>query len=329
MPQKTVLITGCSEGGIGAALAVEFHSRGHRVFATARDTAKMASLAGLGIETLALDVTSGTSISEAAGTVREKLLSSSGNTNAGTRITPKLDILINNAGVNHVMPFSDTKVSDLRRVIDTNVVGPLAITQAFLPLLIRETGKDKSTVVMLGSVNEVFTPPYQTAYTASKAALHAAARTLRIELAPLGVQCVTLMTGSVRTKLFDNAPTKVPEDSLYAAVADKIEQREFLKNAQWVDADKFAKQVADDLLKTRPKLDIWRGGLATVASWLACFGWEGMMVSCLLYLPTYLPPPFYSVACLPEENASESTCRMMMKKRKPDFRANENRILPC
>jgi len=291
MPQKTVLITGCSEGGIGAALAVEFHSRGHRVFATARDTSKMVSLAALGIETLALDVVSEISISEAAATVREKLLSSSGNTNAGTQTSPQLDILINNAGVNHVMPFSDTKVPDLRRVIDTNVVGPLAITQAFLPLLIRESGsQSKSTVAMLGSINEVFTPPYQAAYTASKAAVHAAARTLRIELAPLGVQCVTLMTGSVRTKLFDNAPTKVPEDSLYAAVADKIEKREFLKNAQWVDADKFAKQVADDLLKARPKLDIWRGGLATVASWLACFGWEGMMVSTLSTLSTYLRP---------------------------------------
>ncbi|KAI0390514.1 hypothetical protein F5Y17DRAFT_461688 [Xylariaceae sp. FL0594] len=293
MPQKTVLITGCSEGGIGAALAVEFHSRGHRVFATARDTSKMVSLAALGIETLPLDVTAEASISDAAAAVREKLLSSSsrnfGSGNADAAPPPRLDILINNAGVNHVMPFSDTRIPDLRRVIDTNVVGPLAVTQAFLPLLIRgprgtkaPTTDSRSTVVMLGSVNEVFTPPYQVAYTASKAAIHAAARTLRIELAPFGVQCVTLMTGSVRTKLFANAPTKVPEDSLYGAVSDKIENREFLKNAQWVDADKFAKQVADELLRTRPKLDIWRGGLATVASWLACLGWEGMLDSAML-----------------------------------------------
>ncbi|KAI0102869.1 hypothetical protein GGR51DRAFT_273536 [Nemania sp. FL0031] len=304
MSQKTVLITGCSDGGIGAALAAEFQLRGLRVFATARDPAKMTSLAALGVETLALDVTSESSIEQAVAIVREKLTigsshnnnNNNNNNNANTEPVAeprrrRLDFLINNAGVNHVMPLSDTKLSDLRRVIDTNLVGSLAVTQAFIPLLMRQkatdmtSGRDpkqKSTVVMLGSVNEVFSPPYQAAYNASKAAVHAAARTLRIELAPLGIGCVTVMTGSVRTKLFENAPSNVPEQSFYSAVASKIESREFLKNAQWVDADEFAKQVVRDLLKSKPKLDIWRGGLATVASWLAWFGWEGMLDSAML-----------------------------------------------
>ncbi|KAI0486463.1 hypothetical protein F4859DRAFT_470459 [Xylaria cf. heliscus] len=289
MPQKTVLITGCSDGGIGAALAAEFQLRGLRVFATARDPSKMAGLAALNIETLALDVTSESSIEQAVTFVREKLNNSNGNNASGTapETGKRLDFLINNAGVNHIMPFSDTSISDLRNVINTNLIGSLAVTQAFIPLLVRQavTGlKDegeagKSIVAMLGSVNEVFSPPYQTAYNASKAAVHAAARTLRVELAPLGINCVTLMTGSVRTKLFENAPSKVPEQSFYKPVADKIENREFLKNAQWVDADEFARQVVNDLLKPKPKLDIWRGGLATVASWLASLGWEGMLDS--------------------------------------------------
>ncbi|KAI1430036.1 hypothetical protein F5Y12DRAFT_218966 [Xylaria sp. FL1777] len=298
MPQKTVLITGCSDGGIGAALAVEFQLRGLRVFATARDSSKMTSLAALGIETLELDVTSDSSIEKAVALVQEKLNSSSssssndnGKSNSGQE-PKRLDLLINNAGVNHIMPFSDTKLSDLRRVFNTNTLGSLAVTQAFIPLLMyqkgasssenREDAKGKSTVVMLGSVNEVFSPPYQAAYNASKAAVHAAARTLRVELAPLGIQCVTLMTGSVRTKLFENAPTKVPEGSLYSSVASRIEKREFLKDAQWVDADEFARQVVDDLLKPKPKYDIWRGGLAKVASWLGWLGWEGMMDSAML-----------------------------------------------
>ncbi|KAI0877587.1 hypothetical protein GGS24DRAFT_105707 [Hypoxylon argillaceum] len=293
MPQQTVLITGCSDGGIGAALAVEFQLRGLRVFATARDPSKMASLAGLGIETLALDVTSEPSIEQAVAIVQAKLASGSSNERSSTDSEPRgrLDFLINNAGVNHVMPLSDTKISDLRRVIDTNLVGSLAVTQAFIPLLMHQKVSDstneravrrKGTVVMLGSVNEVFSPPYQAAYNASKAAVHAAARSLRIELAPLGIGCVTLMTGSVRTKLFENAPSKVPEQSLYSAVSSRIEGREFLKSAQWVDAGKFAKQVAGDLLKPKPKLDIWRGGLATVAFWLSRLGWEGMLDSAML-----------------------------------------------
>ncbi|KAI1756478.1 hypothetical protein F4782DRAFT_267178 [Xylaria castorea] len=290
MPQKTVLITGCSDGGIGAALAAEFQLRGLRVFATARDPSKMAGLAALNIETLALDVTSESSIEQAVAIVREKLNSSNSNDGSGTvsEIGKGLDFLINNAGVNHIMPFSDTKMSDLRNVFNTNVIGSLAVTQAFIPLLMhrrvadsRDEGEKaaKSTVVMLGSVNEVFSPPYQTAYNASKAAVHAAARTLRVELAPLGINCITLMTGSVRTKLFENTPSKVPEQSFYSPVADKIEKRDFLKNAQWVDADEFARQAANDLLKPKPKLDIWRGGLATAASWLGWLGWEGMLDS--------------------------------------------------
>ncbi|KAI0442265.1 hypothetical protein F4803DRAFT_380419 [Xylaria telfairii] len=292
MPQKSILITGCSDGGIGAALAAEFQLRGLRVFATAREPSKMAGLTGLNIETLALDVTSESSIEQAVAVVREKLNNSNSHDAPASGTIPgtgkKLDFLINNAGVNHVMPFSDTTMSDLRNVINTNLIGSLAVTQAFIPLLMRQKTTDsrhdgdqvgRGTVVMLGSVNEVFSPPYQVAYNASKAAVHAAARTLRVELAPLGINCVTLMTGSVRTKLFENAPSKVPEQSFYSPVADKIENRDFLKNAQWVDADEYARQVANDLLKPKPKLDIWRGGLATAASWLSWLGWEGMLDS--------------------------------------------------
>lgn len=131
----------------------------------------------------------------------------------------------------------------------------------------------------VGSINEIFCPPYQAAYNASKAAVHAAMRTLRVELAPLGVKFVTLMTGSVRTKLFDNAPTKVPEDSLYSAVAESVENREFLKEARWVEPEVFAQQVVSDLLKPKPKPNIWRGGMTTIAWALSWFGWEGMLVS--------------------------------------------------
>ncbi|KAK5624695.1 hypothetical protein RRF57_000412 [Xylaria bambusicola] len=294
MPQNTVLITGCSDGGIGAALAVEFQLRGLRVFATARDLSKMANLAALGVEMLELDVTSESSIEQAVAIVREKLSVTSsdpndnGKSNTDQPPRGRLDFLINNAGVNHIMPFSDTKISDLSRVFNTNVIGSLAVTQAFIPLLMHQggdsgaTAKTKSTVAMLGSVNEVFMPPYQLAYNTSKVAVHAAARALRVELAPLGIHCVTLVTGSVRTKLFENAPSKVPEGSFYAPVASRIEDREFLKDAYWVDADEFARQVVNELLKPKPKPEIWRGGLAKVASWLSWLGWDSVLESAIL-----------------------------------------------
>ena len=85
-PRKTVLITGCSTGGIGSALALSFLKRGCRVFATARDPAKVAHLKEVGIMALNLDVTSAASISAAAKAVEAEM--------GGA-----LDVLVNNAGI--------------------------------------------------------------------------------------------------------------------------------------------------------------------------------------------------------------------------------------
>ncbi|KAI1474977.1 putative short-chain dehydrogenase/reductase [Daldinia eschscholtzii] len=262
MSRKTVLITGCSEGGIGAALALEFYARGCQVFATARNVSKMRSLSEKGIKTLPLDVDSDESIADCLAAVQKATDGS-------------LDYLINNAGINHVLPFVDAKIDDLRRVINTNIIGVLAVTHAFLPLLIKAQG----TVATVGSVNEVFCPPYQVAYSASKAAVHAISRVLRVELAPLGVKFVTLITGSVKSNLSDNTPSKVPEHSLYRAAASNIENRDFLKGAPSTDTDVFAKEVVRDLLRPKPKLNIWHGGMVNLAWILTWFGWEGILDS--------------------------------------------------
>jgi NAD(P)-dependent dehydrogenase (short-subunit alcohol dehydrogenase family) len=85
MSRRSVLITGCSGGGIGDALAQEFHRKGLRVFATARNVTKIEHLKNLGLETLHLDVVDETSIKQAVASVRDLT--------GGT-----LDILVNNSG---------------------------------------------------------------------------------------------------------------------------------------------------------------------------------------------------------------------------------------
>jgi 1-acylglycerone phosphate reductase len=260
---KTVFITGCSAGGIGEALAREFHTRGHTVFATARDVAKMAALAELGVTTLQVDVLSEASVASAAEQVR--------------KASPRgLDVLINNAGVTHAMPFTDCTAADLRRVMDTNVLAVMAVTQALLPLLIEARG----VVASLGSINQVVLPPYHAAYNASKAALRAWGDTLRVELAPFGVRVVTVVAGSVSSHLFDNAPeSQLPDGSRYAPLAGRIKERDYLKSAKWGPADEFAKQVAGDLLRPTPKPVLWRGNLSTMAWLMSIFAWVGSMVS--------------------------------------------------
>jgi 1-acylglycerone phosphate reductase len=85
MAQKTVLITGCSGGGIGHSLALEWHHRGYRVFATARSMDAMSSLLAEGIEGFEMDVTDRTTLE----TVKDKVKEITGGT---------LDVLVNNAG---------------------------------------------------------------------------------------------------------------------------------------------------------------------------------------------------------------------------------------
>lgn len=84
--QKSVLITGCSAGGLGAAFAEEFHRNGWLVFASARNLTKVQHLKELGCEAVELDVTKEESLQEAVKVVN---LKTDGN----------LDMLINNAGI--------------------------------------------------------------------------------------------------------------------------------------------------------------------------------------------------------------------------------------
>jgi 1-acylglycerone phosphate reductase len=90
--RRTVLITGCSTNGLGHALAIAFHNAGLRVFATARNPAKMSGLAGLGIECLQLDVLDQGSIDACVAEVAKRT-SPTGDGTGG-----RLDCLVNNAG---------------------------------------------------------------------------------------------------------------------------------------------------------------------------------------------------------------------------------------
>jgi 1-acylglycerone phosphate reductase len=91
-PPKTVLITGGSEGGIGEALARQFHTRGLRVFATALDLREVEGLKAMGITVLSLDITDSDSIAEVVASVSKAT--------GGT-----LDFLVNNAGIGEVNHF--------------------------------------------------------------------------------------------------------------------------------------------------------------------------------------------------------------------------------
>jgi 1-acylglycerone phosphate reductase len=253
--KRTVLITGCSDGGLGSALAIAFHEAGLHVYATARDGTKMKSLASLSIECLPLDVLSDSSISECVC----KLSS--------------LDILVNNAGGGYAMPVSDLSIIAAKKLFDLNVWSYLAVMQAFLPLLL----ESKGLIVNQTSAASVTTVPFQSAYNASKAAMAMFSDSQRLELEPFGIKVVDLKTGTVETNFWNNVKdtttTTLPRNSIYQPAKETVENT--LRGGAFEGigepVEKWAKLVVQDLLKKNPPPVIWRGlnaGLVRIATTL-------------------------------------------------------------
>ena len=144
MALKSVLITGCSAGGIGSALVLAFQKRNLHVFATARVLAKMSHLQELSnVTLLTLDVTSPSAITAAVEAVRAKT--------GGT-----LDYLVNNSGSFYVMPALDVNLADAKAMFDVNFWAVLAVTQAFAPLLIASHGSIVNISLITAYINALW-----------------------------------------------------------------------------------------------------------------------------------------------------------------------------
>ncbi|VUC33962.1 unnamed protein product [Clonostachys rosea] len=241
---KSCLITGCSEGGAGSALAEAFAKKGYHVFATARSPSKVSKSLheASNVTVLALDVASSESIASAAQEVREKT-------------GGKLDILINNAGLGLNAPGLDTPMSEARKLFDINFFGVLEMIQVFSPLLVEAKGY----IVNTSSIGGYLPLPFLSVYQASKAAIIQASEDWRLELEPLGVKVLTLLTGGVATHFVDNQPTPpLPQNSYYLGVKDIIEaQPDNIRFA--VSPEAYANDVLRHVEKgTTGKL--WIGG---------------------------------------------------------------------
>ncbi len=253
--QRVVLITGCSSG-IGRALALEFLARGHRVAATARSLTSIADLLGDGCLTLALDVTDGESIDRAVAETIEW---------AG-----RIDILVNNAGYALVGPVAEISIDDLRRQLETNVVGAVAATQSVVPHMAAAGG---GCIVNIGSVSSLLATPFGGAYSASKAALHLLSDALRPEVVPFGIHVLVVRAGGVLTKFPEAAAQGLdryrdPRSLYHDHVGDMEERAEMSKNLA-MTAEEFARRVADAATKKNPPAMLKIGGGARIVPAMA------------------------------------------------------------
>ncbi|KAI0471518.1 oxidoreductase [Xylariaceae sp. FL0804] len=231
-PAKSILVTGCSAHGIGAALALVLARRGHHVFATARDPARvpeaLSSLAN--VDVLALDVVDARSVAAAARAVAD-----------GGR---GLDVLINNAGTEYVRPVLDVDIATAQRMFDANLWGPVRTIQAFADLLIARRGR----VVNVSSSASVINSPWS-----GKSAVRA--HVLACSHSPPSgwIRVITILPGVIDSKLHDKGISfDLPPASRYSPIKNIIAgwaSGEALPKDS-LSADKFAELVVGDILGT-------------------------------------------------------------------------------
>jgi NAD(P)-dependent dehydrogenase (short-subunit alcohol dehydrogenase family) len=186
---RSVIVTGASTG-IGAACAQYLDQRGFRVLATVRsqpDADRAAALGSSRLEPLFLEVTDAESIAAAARTVDSAL--------AGAPLAG----LVNNAGVSVDVPLECVEIGALRRQLEVNAIAPVAVTQAFLPLLRRAQGR----VVNVSSINGRIASPFSGPYCMSKFALEAFTDCLRQELADWGMHVAVVEPGAIDTPIWE------------------------------------------------------------------------------------------------------------------------------
>ncbi|KAJ7730252.1 NAD-P-binding protein [Mycena maculata] len=250
---KSVLITGCSPGGIGHELAKEYHAKGLRVIATARLPAALADLAAFGMDTLELDVTKIESVQAA----RDQVASMTGGT---------LDILW--SGPAYSLPAADVDIDEVKNVFEVNVFGVMRMVQEFAALLI---ASGDGRIVNIGSIAGVMPYPFGSTYNSSKAALHAYGNTLRLEMAPFNVQVTTIVTGGVKSNISRHRHMIQPS-SIYAPIADIFAERRVARSQVGaMPTDAYAKQVVPQTLKRHVKAWIWKGSFSFVCWFIDAF----------------------------------------------------------
>ncbi|MBV8438873.1 MAG: SDR family oxidoreductase [Silvibacterium sp.] len=193
--KKSIVITGVSSG-IGLDAASLLVQRGYRVFGSVRkesDGQSVKSRLGDDFIPLMFDVTDHAKIAAAVEQVRAAVGDGG------------LTALVNNSGIASSGPLMHIPLDELRKQMDVNVIGLLAVTQAFLPLLgaRRDCPHPPGRVINISSASGGLVFPFVGAYSASKFAVEALSDGLRLELGLYGINVVAIEPGMIRTPIWD------------------------------------------------------------------------------------------------------------------------------
>lgn len=245
---RAAVVTGASSG-IGEACALRLDQSGFRVFAGVRrdaDGAALRSRASDRLTPILLDVTDADSIAAAARDVAEAVGS------AG------LAGLINNAGILVAGPLEFLPVAEIRRQLEVNAVGQIAVTQAFLPLLRQGRGR----IVNMGSIGGRLAMPFIGPYNASKFAMEAFTAALRIELRAWNIPVSIIEPAFIATPLWersliradDTLMTLPPEAArLYGPLINVTREAYMNVGKLGIPVEAVAKAAVYALTTARPK----------------------------------------------------------------------------
>jgi NAD(P)-dependent dehydrogenase (short-subunit alcohol dehydrogenase family) len=183
---RTALITGASKG-LGKAMAIALAGEGARVGLVSRDVALLNSVAaeiGPGAHVFPADVSS----EEQVRAIEREVAAEFG----------KVNILINNAGVNVRKPVTDLSLEEWRRVMDTSVTAAFLMCRSFVPMM---TGVGYGRILNMTSIMSHVSLPGRTAYSAAKSALLGMTKALALELASEGITCNGISPGPFSTEM--------------------------------------------------------------------------------------------------------------------------------
>ncbi|MCB0193049.1 MAG: SDR family oxidoreductase [Anaerolineae bacterium] len=263
---KSVVISGASTG-IGRACALHLDQQGLRVFAGVRkqaDADDLQQAASSRLTPIFINVTDTSTIATAAEQVGSAL--------QGSGLTG----LVNNAGVAFGGPLEFLPIEKFKIQFDINVIGQVAVTQAFLPLLRQAQGR----VINMSSVSGRIAMPFIGPYAASKFALEALTDSLRVELKPWGIKVISIEPGAIKTPIWrkslaeaDAMIEELPPQAeiLYGPAMERFRKIVARTGETGISAEVVAKTVAEALLTARPKTRYLIGRDAKIGAFLGRF----------------------------------------------------------
>lgn len=242
---ESVLITGSSTG-IGKATALHLDRKGYKVYAGVRkemDAEILSSETSDLLTPIMLDVTDEKSIKDVFDTINND----SNSTFYG---------LVNNAGIGISGVLEATPISDVRKVMEVNVIGLLALVQKFIPLL----KKSKGHIINIGSTSSYLSIPGGSVYAGSKFAVRAITDALRLELKQFGISVSLISPGAIESEIWNKS--RLYKDKIRKSADPQILDdynalikfgESILEKVKPIPAVEVAKSVATALCSSKPK----------------------------------------------------------------------------